>query len=255
MKPSLAVLITTSLAITVFPNFVHADSAPGYLPDYQYQVANVSNFAEAQTLFDSETKDTRKNSICSNRADIWSYIMQRDHSVNVGKVFIHFTKEGQADENKQWAYHVAPYVLIKGVEYVLDSAFGVFDGQPVRLTDWTNYFGKSSKCVVLDPTHNPNHLNLEKNNLPNDRVTPLTYVKGGARQYPPTEGICYIRKVPMYYVYPLEVYGADLYLTGHSEYSKFFRTDFDKEELLGACQQAMTLFARVSKSCKNYLGL
>jgi hypothetical protein len=232
-----------------------AQTTPGFLSDYQYQVANLSSMEQAQSLIDSETRDTTQNSICANRADIWSFIMNKNTNLQVGKVFIHFTAEGEATESAAWAYHVAPYVLVNGEEMVLDSAFGVFHGQPTPLADWTNYFGKSRNCVVLDPTHNPAHLALEQNNLPNDNVNPNTFTRGAPRQYPATEGICYIRKVPMYYVYPIDVYGADLTLAGQSQYSRYLINQFSTDDALAACKQAMTLGARLSQSCKSYFGL
>jgi hypothetical protein len=227
----------------------------GFLADYGYQVANLTSMRQAQSLMDTETRDTAKSSICANRADVWSYVMNRDRNVQVGKVFIHFTKDGEATENKQWAYHVAPFVYVNGQPMVLDNGFDVFNHQPVPLAQWENYFGKSDHCVALDPLHNPAHMALEQNNLPNDHVNPLTYTRGGARQYPSTEGICYIRKVPMYYVYPIDVYGADLALSGQSQFSSFLLNDFNKDDVLSACRQALTLSARISTSCASYLGI
>ena len=229
-------------------------SAPGFLADYNYQVAQLSSVSAAQSLMNFESTETRNKSICANRAAVWSFIMRKERNVQVGKVFIHFTKDGQANENKQWSYHVAPYVIVNGEEMVLDSAFSEFNGAPTKLSNWTNYFGKSQNCVVLDPTHNPQHLKYEQNNLPNDFVTPLTYTRGGARQYPTTEGICYIRKVPMYYSFPIEVYGADLALTGKTEYSSYLKQDFVKQDMIDSCKQAMTPAFRRDQSCESYLG-
>jgi hypothetical protein len=254
MKTKNFVLQAATLGFSLLSagSFAQAAST-GYIADYSYQVASVSS-SQAQSLIDGETRDTSSNSICANRADIWTYIMRKNSAVQTGKVFIHFTKDGQADENKQWAYHVAPFVIVNGEEMVLDSAFDVFHGKPVKLSEWTKYFGKSANCVELDPLHNPAHMKLEQNNLPNDRVNPITYTRGGARQYPSTEGICYIRKVPMYYSYPIQVYGADLALSGQGQYSSFVRNDFDKDEILSACRQALTFGSRLSESCASRLG-
>jgi len=251
-------VLPVALALGLFglSSFAHAQvPASGFLADYQYQVANLPSVEAAQALMNTETRDTASNSVCANRADVWTYMMHKGQNVQVGKVFIHFTKLGQANENKQWAYHVAPYVVVDGQEMVLDNGFDQFHHAPALLSDWTNYFGKSSNCVVLDPTHNPEHLKLEKNDLPNDSVDPLTYTRGSARQYPTIEGICYIRKVPMYYVYPIDVYGADLTLSGQTQFSKYLIHDFDQDDVLAACRQALTLGARIAKSCSNYLGI
>jgi hypothetical protein len=250
------IFMCATFGLLSFSSASFAQSAPaaGYLSDYQYQVANVTA-DQAQSLMDNEFRNTQNASICANRANLWSFIMNKDESIEVGKVFIHFTAAGEANENKQWSYHVAPYVIVNGVETVLDGGFDVFKHQPVALSDWTNYFGKSPNCVVLDPTHNPAHLALEQNDLPNDQVTPLTYKKGGARQYPTPEGTtCYIRKVPMYYTFPIDVYGADLALSGQTEYSKYLRTSFDKDDVLDSCKQAIGFFQNLSTNCSKYLG-
>lgn len=228
---------------------------PGYLSDYRYQVVNLSSMDEAQELMNLETKDTRQKSVCANRAELWTYNMNHTDAVQVGKVFIHFTEYGEADQNKEWSYHVAPYVMVNGEEMVLDAGFGQFHGNPVAIKDWEKYFGKSENCVVLDPTHNPTHLALEQNDMPSDGVTPLTYTKGGARQYPATLGICYVRKVPMYYAYPKDVYAADLALAGNSNYSEFIKTGFDQDEVLFACKQATDLNFKMQHSCPDYLGI
>ncbi len=228
---------------------------PGFLPEFQYQVTQFDNMAQAQAAMDIETTDTRQKSICGNRAQIWTYMMRKQANVQAGKVFIHFTKLGTADENKQWDYHVAPYVIVNGKEMVLDHSFDVFKGHPTPLSTWTKYFGKSEKCVVLDPIHNPTHLKYEHNNLSSDKETPLTFSGKGARQYPTTEGICYIRKVPMYYFNPMEVYAVDLYLAGDATYARYLKNDFDQSEVLQACRQAMSIQFRLNQSCNNYLGL
>ncbi|MBC7396942.1 MAG: hypothetical protein H7333_05815, partial [Bdellovibrionales bacterium] len=168
------------LTLLTAPLCAHAQSsnAPGFLADYQYQVSNLSSFSEAQALMDTENPYTSDKSICSSRAELWSYIMNRDKKVQVGKVFIHFTALGEANENKEWAYHVAPYVLVNGEEVVMDRAFVEFNQKPTPLANWTQHFGKSQNCVVLDPVNNKNHLRLEQNDLPKDDLTPLTYKKG-----------------------------------------------------------------------------
>jgi hypothetical protein len=157
-------------------------------------------------------------------------------------VFIHFTKEGQATENKQWAFHVAPYVLVNGEEYVLDGGFGVFNHKPVKLSDWMKYFGKSDRCVVLDPVHDQDHLLLETNNL-------------YPRQYPATEGTCYVRKVPMYYLSPVVVDKADHALAGDAQCSDFVQDHFEPIDVLSSCKRAMSMGAQLKTSCSDYLGI
>ncbi len=248
---------TLGFIILTAPAFAHGQTSetPGYLADYRYQVANLSSYSEAQAIMDLETAATRSNSVCSSRAEIWSFIMNKKTQIQVGKVFIHFTAKGKADENKEWAYHVAPYLLVNGKEVVMDRAFVEFNQKPTPLSNWTLHFGKSQNCIVLDPVNNPKHLKLEKNNLFADTATPFTNKNKPARQYPDSEGICYIRKAPMYYGTPADVYAADLALSGKNEYRQFVRSTFLNSDVLDSCKKAMTMSARFAQSCSDYLGI
>ena len=228
---------------------------PGFLKDFNYQVVQLKSIEQAEFLENSLTTQTRTTSICANRAHYWSYELSKFQHVQTGKVFIFFTAKGEANENGDWAYHVAPYVVVDGEEVVLDPAFSVFNGKPVAMDDWTQYFGKSSQCIVLDPAHNPEHLKLEINNVGSDDKTPLSENTGNARQYPSTEGTCYIRKVPMYYQWPSEVYGVDLYRAGNLDFKKFNYQGFDGQNVLSACKQAVRWDIQLGHSCSDYLGI
>jgi len=229
----------------------HAEN-PGYLKDFNYQVSEVKTMSNAQALEAIMSRNTRNRSICANRAHFWAHDLSRFRNINAGKIFIHFTEGNGSTADSDWTYHVAPYVMVRGKEMVLDPVFFVFGGKPVALEDWTNHFAKNKKCVVLDPTGNPAHLELEKYNLNADWMNPLEY-KGGARMYPPTEGTCYIRKVPMYYQFPAEIYGVDLYHSGKMEYAQFELNHFIDGSVLQACQQAMNLEFKSKHSCDEYL--
>jgi hypothetical protein len=242
------------LAILALVSTAHADQ-PGFLKDFNYQVTQLKTMGQAQALENSLTTETRNSSICANRAHYWSYELSKFKNIQTGKVFIHFTALGEANENKEWAYHVAPYVVVNGEEMVLDPVFAEFKKRPVKMENWTNHFGKSKNCVVLDPLNNPEHLKLEKNNVGADFITPLDEKTGSARQYPSTLGICYIRKVPMYFQWPSEVYGSDLYRTGDSQYSQFNYESFNEEGVLAACKQAVKWSVQASQSCSDYLGI
>lgn len=227
-------------------------SSPGFQSDFNYQVTNVATLEEAQAIMDTEIGDLRNKSICANRAEIWSFIMNKQKHIQVGKVSIHFTALGETDDNKQWAYHIAPYILVNGEEYVLDSAFDEFKNHPVKMAEWQKYFGTSPNCVVLDPVHNPAHLKLEANNT--GGRDPFDFKHNRASQYPTNEGVCYIRKIPMYYFSIGEVYGADLALSGQEHYSSFIKNSFKQSEVMEACRQAVTPGFRKKTSCEKYFG-
>ena len=239
---------------------------PAVLKDFDnYQLTELNSVAEAQTLFNELNREFRVTSICANRAHVWSYDMLRQHGVKSGKIFIHFTPSGRADEDITWAFHVAPYVIVKekqivdGVEqivkkeYVLDAGFGSIRG-PITVQQWSKYFGKSENCVVLDPQNNPEHLKLEDHNSPG--LHPSNRHVNGATQYPMPQGsTCYVRKTPMHYWMPAGVYGNDLYAAGKSEYSIYHLNDFNQSMLVQACKQGIQGFPLFKKRwCREYLG-
>jgi hypothetical protein len=237
-----AMLATLSLGSVALAQSAATPPAatPGYLADFDYQVTNFSTYEEAAAAMNLETTETLGKSICENRAEVWSYMMNKTLNINVGKVFILFTDQSDPKEDTEWAFHVAPYVLINGQEYVLDTAFDVFDHMPKPLGEWTTYFSKVPDCAVLDPIHNPDDLAMEANNL-------------APHQYPVTNGhICYLRKMPMYYISPVTVYKSDLAMAQGTT-NNFLETSFDKEDVLSSCRQAMGrgLF---SDPCMKYLG-
>ena len=240
------------LLLALLPFISAFAEEPGYLKDFDYQVAHVSSWAEAHGLEKLMSVETRDRSICSNRAHVWANDLARYRNIKVGKVFLHFTENQNSSSTHDWTYHVAPYVIVKGKEVVLDPVFFVFGGMPVSLENWTNNFAKSKKCIVLDPVNNPEHLALEKNNLASDSMNPLDY-NGGVRYYPSGKAKCYIRKVPMYYQYPAEVYGVDLYHSGKNEFASFEKWYFDEASVESACQQAMNFKFKMKHSCSDYL--
>jgi hypothetical protein len=224
----------------------------GYLKDFDYQVASYDSYPQAYGLEKLMSVETRNRSICSNRAHVWAYDLARFRNIKVGKVFLHFTDATNSDNNN-WTYHVAPYVIVNGKEMVMDPVFYTFGGMPISMGGWTEHFAKTKNCVVLDPINHPEHLKLERFNLADDTMSPDRY-SGGSRLYPSNGKIkCYIRKVPMYYQYPAEVYGVDLYHSGKTEYASFERWYFDEESVLNACQQAMNLKFKMKHSCEDYL--
>jgi hypothetical protein len=231
--------------------FAAQPSQPGYLKDFDYQVASYDSWADAYSLEKLMSIETRDRSICSNRAHLWAYDLARFRNVKVGKVFLHFTEKSESDNNS-WSYHVAPYVIVKGKEMVLDPVFHAFGGMPITLEKWTQHFAKSKNCLELDPVNNPEHLALEKFNLADDSMNPSDY-SGGVRLYPSKLAKCYIRKVPMYYQYPAEVYGVDLYHSGKAEYASFEKWYFDDASVLNACQQAMNIKFKMKHGCADYL--
>lgn len=99
----------------------------GYLKDFDYQLTDIASkgltkeklFAKTQTSFmDLE------HSICANRAHVWGYDLFRfNNKINTGKIFIFFGSSIWTDDKHGYMYHVAPYIIENGNEFVMESSY------------------------------------------------------------------------------------------------------------------------------------
>lgn len=245
-------------------------SKPGYLPEFNYQLSSV-DMPTAEAMMKSERRDTALSSICSNRANLWAHNMSEQYKVKVGKMFIILAD----NTSLKWSYHVVPYTIVNGQEMVLDGGvgkilgheLGTFHKGPTDVATWSNHYsGGTNPCVVLDPVNNPEHLKMEQLIMPDDIGTdgkvmdPLnapTDVKKdeftGVRKFPGTDDVrCYIRKVPMFYVFPRDFYGADLALTGDTRLKSYVVNEFDKLDLWDSCDDALK--GDTFNKCSDELG-
>jgi hypothetical protein len=200
-------------------------------------------------------------SVCANRAHTWAYDMYRRHRVNSGKIIIYFGSGLYAADDKQWWYHIAPYVIENGQEMVLDGGFSRIRG-PLPAELWIKDFSKGNVCKELfkkDVKYN----SLTKNTkmLPGlgyDEKTGLP--RGG-------EAMCYIRRIPMEYWTPLSVYLHEFNKNARGEdlVEPFNGTDFDAvdgnkfNDVMIACNEATTtnfggMLKKGLKRCRDYFG-
>ena len=113
------------------------------------EVTRVDNYYSLQDIMDTMRRDTREESQCYNRAHMWTFMSHQRHSINLGKVWIFFTKEYIREYNYKWWFHIAPYgEVLDGTIYVLDKGFTTV---PFNLTNWKNIFVKSQEnCIVAE---------------------------------------------------------------------------------------------------------
>ncbi len=200
-------------------------------------------------------------SVCANRAHTWAYDMYRRHRINTGKIIIYFGSGLYAADDKQWWYHIAPYVIENGQEMVLDGGFSRIRG-PVTSEQWIKDFGKGNKCKELTKADvKYNSLTKSMTMLPGlgyDEKTGLP--RGG-------EAMCYIRRVPMEYWTPLSVYLHEFNknVRGETLVEPFNGTDFDAvngnkfNDVMIACNEATTTnfggaLKNGLKRCRKYFG-
>ena len=109
-------------------------------------LTDFSSYEEAQKIMNTFNSDTREDSQCYNRAHTWTYEANVEHGVNLGKVWIFFTKKYIREYSYKWWFHIAPIAQVQGYKYVVDRGFTTI---PYNLTNWKNIFIKSKQeCTV-----------------------------------------------------------------------------------------------------------
>lgn len=84
----------------------------------------------------------KDESICANRAHMWSYDFERFYKADSAKVFIFYTPKTSRSSGESWWYHVAPVINENGKFFAMDKTF--FDS-PVTVDKWVQNFANSSK--------------------------------------------------------------------------------------------------------------
>lgn len=218
------------------------------LPTFNYKLSSIerSKMVRAFRELNLGDNSTRKSSICSNRAHFWAYDLYRRWNIQSGKIFVFYTNRLLSKKDEEWWYHVAPYVVSDGKEFVLDAGFrGDFKRIPT-LKEWIQYFaydikplsnesseyasGDYSRCKEIDPNTDRDLLSLME----------LT------EMLPNSKGRCYYYKAPMYYLTPYSLYEH------HIEKNVSY-TSFDIDDILAACKRSVPRLK--FNFCYDYLGI
>ncbi len=229
--------------------------ATGYLRDFNYQLTDIaSRGIRKETLFSSMVREfiDLDKSICSNRAHLWAYDMYRFNGhFNTGKIFIFFgSSVWKKEDKKTYMYHVAPYIVENGTEYVMEASYPEVT-KPMTVEEWieneTYNRVKGSECleITAEDTDLTEYF-YERKILPERRQNG----KQGAR--------CYIRKVPGYYWFPASIAYHDLKKDDEGKPVTHNPTNFDKEEVMEACIEAAStkvgrIFGGGKAKCKSHL--
>lgn len=144
---------------------------------------DLKTYEKAVEVFKNMLNDGDKNrSQCFQRAHMWSYDMWSKSNIFSEKIFAFYTKRFQILEDWNWWFHVAPLVTAGGVEYVMD---GTFMKKPTEVQAWLNFFLRTDKITCPEIT---NYQEFEEGHW---------------------KRLCYIMKVPMYYLRPLDMENRD----------------------------------------------
>lgn len=149
----------------------------------EFAPTDLQSIETATDIFKGMLNDgDRRRSQCFKRAHMWAFDMWSKMGISSQKVFIFYTQRYIQLEDFEWWFHVAPVVVVKGEEYVLD---GTFMSKPITVNEWKTYFIKSENitCPVA-----ANYTEYSKNQW---------------------SRLCYLMKVPMYFFSPLDIENRD----------------------------------------------
>jgi hypothetical protein len=185
-------------------------------------------------------------SICANRAHMWSYDFQRFFQVDSAKIFIFYTPKTSRASGENWWYHVAPVVNDEGKFYVMDR---VFHNSPATVDQWLQGLnGSLKKCYEIK--------NEDVDLIQRMFITmpfPETTFRG--------KYSCYYKIVPVGIWFPVGI-AFDLLGTDQSgSVINFKRNELiPEEEVLQACMEANardsrdnTISMDTKKRCEEYL--
>lgn len=245
-------LICLFMVLTV--SFAYAS---GEIADFDYHLTDLSSKGlRKEDLFAKMERSMLdlERSICANRAHLWAYDFFREHNINTGKIFIFFGSSIWTDKDKHgYMYHVAPYILENGKEFVMEAGYPSEVKRPLTVNEWieNETYDRVSARDCLEINSNDTDLTeyfYERINLPEKRSGGKT----GAR--------CYIRKVPGHYWFPTSIALHDLRKDEEGNSIDFDPKTFDKNDVLEACIEAAStklgrLFGGGKAKCKAHLKL
>jgi hypothetical protein len=230
-------------------------ATPGLITDFNYQVTDIADKnLQKEILFnrlERKMLDLEK-SICSNRAQLWAYDLYRFYGINTGKIFIFFTSNIWRNDKKGWMYHVAPYIVENGTEYVMEATYSDVT-KPLTVEEWAENEMynrvKGSECLEITAADTDlTEYFYERHTLPETRASG----KPGAK--------CYIRKVPGYYWFPASIALHDLKRDEKGKKVEYDPKRFEVDDVLDACTEAAStklgrLLGGGRAKCKKHLGL
>lgn len=235
--------------------FAFGASAQGYIKDFNYQLTDIaSKGLKKESLFENMEREMLdlENSICANRAHLWAYDFSRQAGIKTGKIFIFFGSSIWKKEDKHgYMYHVAPYIIENGHEYVMEASYGDLT-RPLTVDEWieneTYNRVKGSDCLEINATDTDlTEYFYQRHTLPEKRLG-----KPGAR--------CYIRKVPGHYWFPTSIALHDLKKDEAGKKVDYNPQGFDPDDVFDACVEAASskvgrVFGGGKSKCKKHLKL
>ncbi len=221
-----------------------------FLPDYNTHLTDVESVGlSKERVFrqlDRNTVDVYE-SVCSNRAHVWTYQLAKQKNITAGKIFVFYTDRSGMAREENWWYHVAPVISAKGEFSVIDGGLpGVID-RPLTKEAWFKKIVNYTDCreiTAADEDLIPNMFTMSR--MPKQSLAGISD--------------CYYRITSAPYWTPKTI---ALNLLGRDETGapiSFEREDFVEGEVLAACLEVTTSglnpgTERKVKRCRKFLGL
>ncbi len=104
-------------------------------------VTNANSEADAVSMFATMRRGTRNRSQCYNRAHVWAWELNKkvynDRKIQVGKIWLFFTRKYIREYRYKWWFHVSPFVDVNSELRVMDRKF---TKGPLPEKTWTDIF-------------------------------------------------------------------------------------------------------------------
>jgi hypothetical protein len=158
-----------------------------------YQPTVVTGAGLAKKYF-NESRISRGDTQCFNRAHVWSFELWKKHQVKSQKVFLFFTLKFIREHNYGWWFHVAPLLIVDEwsgkKEKVIDPRYIT---APRSIDWWVDKFVSNGSCPVV-PRYS--------------EYADFPYI-----------GECYIMKAPMFIHQPLDLQMQEVWDVQKNEFT------------------------------------
>lgn len=218
------------------------------VPDYNYVVRDISerNLSK-ETIYQkmNRTLVRSKDSICSNRAQVWGWDFHVNQ-IESPKIFLFFTPQAGRFDGVTWWYHVSPLVNEDGRLWVMDAGYPKKVSTPLSINDWLKTFaGEKSVCKEIQ-----------------NQDTDLIELMFSGNTFPTNtrhgKFDCYYRITSPGYWTPSQIAQNLLGRTEEGETVKFNRDNIDEDEVFSACIETSTtpvgyMLRRTKGQCRHFL--
>lgn len=218
-----------TLALVFLSLSFSAYAQPLLIKDFNFPVPDIRE--QNKTRDDLFTKMNRslvriKDSICSNRAHVWSFEMKKKEVI-APKIFMFFTPSTAHFDGVSWWYHVVPTVNENGTFWAMDAAYPKRFSGPVSTHEWMKSFNKGTVCKEITAKDE----DLIERMFSGNAFPEVT--KHGTHK-------CYYIMTPPGYWTPGQVAMHLLGKDSNGRPVNFNRDEFNESDVMDACIEAST---------------